>query len=310
MSFRDNAKYVYGLPFVRIMPLNDNYSIPTPLRMLGDIGPFDFSEEANPAAIPLTTKIDNNAAETVTIDLSGVVDIENVTVDELVDAINAANPTDITASEDVTTGRILLAYDASDVVRYVQVYNRVAIIARFGQGFGLRFRRCDTFRSLGETPVAKDEERIVTTDAEGRDTAVITDGYRQGVDIGAVDTANDWDLRSVFEGGHYNNGEDGNPIQYDVPTSEDKKCYFYLEAFFKVYTRGENEVGALVGYIHMLVRSCKATVGDKTHEAGFSDDNFTIKGVSYKDENNILYADTTYYELTKEEFKALDVFNV
>jgi len=292
------------------MPLNDNLKLPIPTNMLGGIGPFDFSDEADPAAIPMTIKFDNGTPETIMIDLTvDVIDIAAVTVTELRNRINAENPMDIIASVNAN-GRIKLAYDGSDPPDYIQVYNIAAIIAMFGQGYGLRFRKIDTFKSLGETPITKDEETITTTDAEGRDTSLITDGYRKGVTVGLVDSANDWDLRAVLEGGHYNDGVDGNPIQYDVPTSEDTKCYFYLEAFFKIYTRGDNKVGDLVGYEKMLVRTCKASVGDKSHEAGWSDDNFSITATTYKDENDDLFPDTSYYELTREAYDALDLYNV
>ena len=106
---RDTARYGFGLVFARFMPLNDDLTIPIPTRILGGAGPFDFSGVDNIAAVTLITKIDNGTAETVTVDLSGAADPTEVTVAELFAAINVAGPTDLTASEDGTTGRIMMA---------------------------------------------------------------------------------------------------------------------------------------------------------------------------------------------------------
>ena len=43
MSLRDTARYAYGLDFTRLMPLNDDLTIPIPSRIIGGAGPFDFS---------------------------------------------------------------------------------------------------------------------------------------------------------------------------------------------------------------------------------------------------------------------------
>ena len=86
--------------------------------------------------------------------------------------------------------------------------------------------------------------------------------------------------------------------------------YFFCELFYTRYTRGENKEGEIVSYVQKLFRSCKGTVGEKVHERGFMDGNFTIKGTSYKDENEVLYGDTKLTELTTEEYQALDVCNV
>ncbi|KKN63344.1 hypothetical protein LCGC14_0502920 [marine sediment metagenome] len=310
MAERATARYGFGLVFTRFMPLNDDLTIPIPERILGGAGPFDFSDVDSIAAVELITKIDNEAAETVTVDLSGVVDPTAVTVAELFAAINVAGPTDLTASEDATTGRIMMAYDLSDDVGYVQIYGECAEIAMFGQGFGVRFVKSDTLKSLNGIPNMKDEEIFETADAMGLDTTAISDGYRKGIAITFVDSAEDWDLLALMENGyHVESNEDGNE-EYDTPTSEDSKIYFFCEVFYTQYTRGENKEGEIVNYVQKLYRTCKGNVGESSHERGFMDGNFTIIGTSYKDQDENLFGDTRRTKLSIEAYQALDVYNV
>lgn len=306
MSLRDTARYAFGLVFARFMPLNDDLTIPLPTRIIGDIGTFDFSDVDNIAAVELVTKIDNSTAETVYVDLSGAVDASAVTMTELVNAINAAAPTDITASEDTATGRIKLEYDGSETVTYLQVYGDLPEVIMIGQGLGCKFITTDTLQSLGESPIMKDEETVTTTDANGLDTEIISDGYRKGVNITIVDTAEDWALLELIEGGVY----DEDSGTYEVPTSEDDKIYFYVEAYYTRYTKGINKEADLVSYVQKLIRSAKGTVGDKSNERDWMDGNYNITATSYKDENEVLYGDTKLTELTIEEYDALDVYNV
>ncbi len=65
-----NARYSFGLEFARLMALNDDLTIPDPDRVVGGVGPFDFSAYLTPAAIPLTIKLDADAAVTVNVNLT------------------------------------------------------------------------------------------------------------------------------------------------------------------------------------------------------------------------------------------------
>jgi hypothetical protein len=152
----------------------------------------------------------------------------------------------------------------------------------------------------------KDEETFTTTDASGIDVEVISDGYRKGVEVGIVDTADDLELRALIEGGTLN--ADG--TSYEAPTSATGKKYFYVEIFYAQYAEGVNKEADLVGYVKETYRTCKGMVGDKTHERGFTDGNYTIVGTSYRDENGDLSGDSIIEKLTREEYEALDVYNV
>ena len=43
MSLRTDAEYMAFIKFLRILPLNDDKTIPTTERVIGGAGPFDFS---------------------------------------------------------------------------------------------------------------------------------------------------------------------------------------------------------------------------------------------------------------------------
>ena len=305
---RSSAKYSFGLSFARFMALNGDLTLPGVFRMLGGIGPFDFSGAGiTIGAVPLTIKFDNGTPEVITINLSGASDPAAVTVAELVSAINTATPTDILASTDTDTGRVKLECTDTDTPpTYIQLYNTVATIAGFGQGRGLKFIKSDTIKSIGDSPSQKDEETFTTTDAEGMDVEVISDGYRKGFEASVVDTAEDWELLALLEGGTY----DETAKTYEVPTSQDSKVYFMCEAFYKQYAEGSNKEADLVGYVKKLYRTCKGSPGDKSHERGFADGNYTIKGTSYKDEDGTMWGDTQLTSLTVEEYEALDLYNV
>ena len=304
-----NARYSFGLDFFRAMRQNDDLTNPTPDRIVGGIGPFDFSGYATPATVPLTVKFDNQAAVTVNVNLTaGVADISAVTVDELVARINAAGLIDVTVSKEVAplTNRIKFEYSGTDVVIHMQVYGACANLCLIGQGFGCQFIRSDTLKSFGDTPTVKAGETITTTDAQGDDTDVLTDDQRKGFTAKVVDTAEDWELLALFEGGTYD------PVAktYETPLSDTRKIYFFAEVYYGQYAQGSNKEADLIGYVRKLFRSCAGSTGEQNHQRGFADGNYSVKGTAYKDELLNRYSDAQRKELTVEDYLALDVYNV
>jgi hypothetical protein len=310
---RVNGEYILGIPFIRFLPLNPDLHDPckiageTEIRIVGGIGPFDFSDEADRAAIPLTIKFDNNDAETVLVDLTAVADIAAVTVAELVLAITTAGPTDIDVSIEAVTGRILFQYNGTETEpNYIQIYGACAEIAKLGQGLGVRFLHCDTMESFNDVPVIKDSERIAVVDARGKETVMITDSYRQGATIEQIDTAYDLNLRQLLEGGHINpdNGA------YEVPTSEDQKIYFLIEAFVPFYNEGENLEANIAGWYKKTYRKCVAEFKGINHQRDWGKPPYTINVTPYRNISGVLYGDTQELPLTIEEYEAYDVYNV
>lgn len=312
MSLRENSKYSFGLNFARFTPLNDDLSIPLPVAtdpsgkgaLIGGSGPtFDFSNiDSSDDAIPIIAKIDNGAEDSQLVDLSAAVDISAVTRTELLNALTAAGLTEATFSLEATTNRIKCVFSSGS---YWQLYGECAEVALFGQGLGVKIIKTDTLISAGDTPNVKDEETFTTTDANGLDTEVISDGYRKGFGSTIVDSADDLNLRELIEGGQIDS--DGN---YEVPTSADNKIYFMIEAFYTQYEEGTNKEADLVGYVKKFHRSCKGAVNERTLERDFADMTYDITGTSYKDSSGVLWGDTKLTPLTVEEYNALDVENV
>ncbi len=255
-------------------------------------------------------KIDNGLEVDLSIDLAAASIQSAVTAEEYVDALNVAllaAGLDLEATVAPVTGRVTLQTTlTSDLPGTVQFYGEGAKLAKFGQGFGLKFIKSDTLKSLGDTPTQKDQEEFTTTDANGLDTEILTDGYRKGFSASIVDAAEDFELLALIEGGSY----DEETGVYEVPTSSSTKVYFYCEAFYAQYEQGTNKEADLVGYVGKLFRTCKGSPGDKTHERGFADGNYTITGTSYKDENGVVHGDTVITKYSIEEFEALDLWNV
>ena len=299
MALTIDAKYDFSVCFVRITPLNDDLTQPEPSNIIGGVGPFDYSGEASAAAIPFKSKIDTGAVETVNIDLSLVSDISAVTVSELVSAINTAAPTDLTASAEAVTGRLKIAYSGTGSPSIVQVYGPAATIADIGQGKGVRVVSIDTMQSISDAPIVKDEETFTTTNANGVDTEVISDGYRKGISGSLTDTARSWLARSIIEGGNY----EEESLIYTPPTSATRKIYFKLEIFNAIYDVGTQKEANRVGYVQQEIYSCKGTFGDRTRERGFT--NWVYNYTATVDSN--IGADSKETELTVAQYEALEL---
>lgn len=310
---RSNADFGLGLKYVRVIPYNDDNTIPLPTAvnefgrgaLIGGAGPFDFSGVESDGSIVIYAKVDNGDTETKHVDLSGAADISAVTVSELEAALTAASITgatfDTTEAPDPNVGRIKCTFASGS---YWQLWGECAEIAMFGQGLGVKYAVADTEKSLTDDPINKDEQTFTTTDANNIDTEVLTDGYRKGWSGVLTDSADDLWLRCIIEGGTL----DANGV-YLTPTSASTKKYFLIEAFYKKFGAGLNKEADFKGYVKKTFNSCKGAMGSRTHEAGFSDVIYNITGTSYKDENGVLNADQIIEPLTITEFLALDIGN-
>ncbi len=303
MSLLNNARYHFGFEFLRIMAANPDLTPPSPSRIVGGIGPFDYSGAAVPAAVALFIKIDGALDSVVAIDLSGVGAIGAVTVAELFAAINTAAYTNITASQEAGTTRLLIVAGSGD---YLQVYGEGAEIALIGQGLGVKFLKSDTMETSAETITNKDEEQITQTDAKGRDTEILTDGYRKGLTQVWTDTAGDYAIRQLVEGGVI----DSTTGEYTVPESGSTKKYFYAELFWARYAEGSSLERNRVGYVQQKIFVAKATFGDRSAGRDWIKWVYNVTAPSYKDENSAVQPDSKELPLTVTEYEALDVENV
>lgn len=310
---RTSAEYVAFLKFLRFLPLNGDKTIPTPIRTLGGTGPFDFSVATNPginpAAVPITFKSDNGTPVTVNIDVAtgyGAVNESAVTVDELFAAIAAETPTNITASKDATTLRIKIALTTPGSVKYLQVYGAAALIAGFGQGYGSLFIKSDTGQSFGVTPTMKESSELSIQDSNGKETSIMTDSYKKGDAIEYVDTALDFSMRALIEGGGWNS----TTKKYEDPHSESVKPYFMAEAFYALYNKGENKEADLIGYVQETFRTMSGQLGAATHDYNINPNNITLTATNYTDETGVVHGSKFAEKLTVAAYNALNVTTV
>lgn len=305
MALKKNARYAFGLHYLRIRAINDDLSQPTADNIIGGAGPFDFSGVTSIAAVPMTVKIDNAAKVDLDIDLTAAVKASAVTVAELVTALTSAftaGTVALTASKVTETGRLKIAHATASVL---QVYGEAAQIAMIGQGFGVKLIVSDTMQSFSQSPVRKDGERITTTDAWGYDTEVITDGYYKGFTANLVDTAEDWEMLGLLEGTPID--ADGN---INSPVYSTRRPIVMVEAFYAKYRKGQNYEGALVGYRKITCDQCKGMGGEQTRERGWSNAPYTIEGKTWIDKNGVEQPAWNREELTVPDFNALDIENV
>jgi len=309
MSLRTSAEYMAFIKFLRILPLNDDKTIPTTERVIGGAGPFDFSAAYDTSAVEFTFKQDNGDEETVEVDVStgvGSVDEEAVTVAELVIAINDASPTNVTASSDTSSSRLKLELTVPGSVSYFQVYGEGPEIAMIGQGYGVKFIKSNTIQSMSISPNYKESEELRAQDSNGKETTIMTDSYKKGFNVTIVDTAYDPELLAIIEGGTWNSTTE----IYSDPDSESEKAYFMYEAFYAKYSKGENKEGDLVGYYKEVGRTLSGQTGEEPHDRNINPVNYSLVATNYKDEDGTIYPAKYREELTTAEYAALNVTTV
>lgn len=306
MSLKVNADYDFGPTRMLFQMRNDDLTEATPDNTIGGVGPFDFSGEADPSAIPMIFKTDNGAAQSIDLDFvtPAVVDIAAVTVAEVFAAINAETPTNVTASAEAVTGRLKIVVSGSTLDRF-QVYGVAAEISMIGQGYTTRIVITNTMKSFVTTPTLKDDETFTTTDAEGDDTEVIIPGYRKGVTGTWIDSANDYLLRRIHEGGTI----DATTEEYSSPNVNTEKGMFVVEVYRAKYTHGTNHKKELSGYTKQTIENATGTFAERTFELGLSDANYGYTGTAPK-LSGVIGSDLKELPLTIAAYQALDLDNV
>lgn len=312
MALRTNAKYHFGLPFVRIMPLNDDITIPTVSRIIGGTGPFDFSGVSDTSAVEIKVKIDDGDESSFTFDISAASDESAATVAEVVSALDTAftsESLDLDASSATVNGSTRLKIEntnTASVPDWIQIYGEGPEILKLGMGFGLKFLKFDTMQTFGVTPTMVEDEDFTTVDANGKQTKISTDGYPDGVTATIVDTAIDPELKVLVMGGSYNSTTG---IR-EAGTSESTRYYFFVEMYFPYYSKGTNNEGDLVGYIKKLLRKCKGTLGDDSHAREWTVGNYNLTGFTYIDEDGDENGAEQETELTIAAYNALSLSDV
>lgn len=318
MALRTSADFIFGPRKVKIFPLSPDKSCPLPLdggarteiKVYGGVGPFDCSGASVPAAVPMTVKLDNGTPETQTVDLTAAVSLSAVTAAEMATAIEAANAAagfvGVTASVD-SRGYLEIDVDTPGTQLYLQVYGECAVLAEFGQGYAMQGHIIDTQQSVAISPTNKDSETITITDSNGKDTEVLTDGYRKGFTGVLTDTARDKNVRAIIEGGTI----DTTNGTYHVPNSDTEKSYFCMEVVRAFYSKGTNLEEALEGYILERFMIITGVFGDDPGAREWLAHVFNLTGTEYKDPvSGTKYSDSFSQDFTPAEWDALDWANI
>jgi hypothetical protein len=309
MALRTSAKYVRGISRVRFIPHNGNGTYPGATSALGGVlggaGPFNMSgADVTPATVPLSIKKDNGAAETKNLVLTTAIAAHAtaVTAAEVVAAITTAAFTGVTASVDGTTGRVKIV-TATGV--YLQVYGQAAELAGFGRGIGAQFVKADTLESISVVPTIKADETDATTDANGKDTKCIVEGYVEGATGQAVDTAEDFFLMRLFSGGVIDSAG-----AFSFPNSNSVKPYFGIEIFNPVYAMGDSKQNEMTGYEKITVFNAMGQIGDDSLGKAWKKKNYTFTATTYKNAAGVEQTAVKYEYLTLAAYAALDIDNV
>lgn len=304
MALDEDAQYEFSACYLRITPNNPDGTNAAPDNILGGVGTFDFSgADVTIGSVPLITKADGSAAVTTNINLTAAVDTAAVTVAEIVTAITTAAITNVTASQDGTTGRLKIVHASATIF---QVYGQLAELTGIGYGKGVRVVTSNTFKSITDNPNLKDSETFTNTTVKGVDIEVTSDGYRKGTSGEWVDTAMDYVMRSIVEGGTI----DATTGAYNVPTSISETVYFKLEVFWAKYAVGTSKEADRIGYTQETVYSCSGTYGDKTRDRNMTDSTYSYIATSPKDSNGNISSDSSELPLTVAEFEALNIESI
>jgi hypothetical protein len=275
-------------------------------RIVGGTGPFDFSHSVAPiAALPLFIKFDSGPVESLTVNLSGAVDHTAVTVDELFAAINTASPTDMIASKEAVTLRLLMIYNGTDDPDYIQVYGECAELGEIGQGLGQQIITTDTSTSFAETPTEKADETITAAPATGAEIDVIIEGYKKGFTGKLVETQEDFAMMRLIEGGTI----DANGIYHD-PDANTIKKYFEIETFNPVYDEGPNKERQMIEWEQCIYLTCSGNVGAGTKEKKFLPKEYNVAGTNYTNSKGVRGGAILRRRLTIAAYNALDIDNV
>lgn len=298
---RESARYEYGLLRGRMRAKNDDMTTASASNIIGGAGPFDFTAfSADYTTIPINFKINAGAVLEEEFDITAAVSKSAVTVDELVTAIGTVSGW--TISKDATTGRIKIVCGTSGAD--VQVYGAGARAMMIGQGKGLKWIKFSTAQTFNDTPTNKEDTTQTITDANGKDTEVIVEGFTKGWTGTFVDTAEDYEIMELVESGTLS--ADGKT--YSAPISSTKKVMFEIETYNAKYASGTNAEDQLVGYRKQQYLAVKGSRGDNAKAAGFGVFTYNLIGLNYRDVDKVEHPGIVTTELALEEWST-EVFD-
>jgi hypothetical protein len=316
MGIDINKKTEFGPEGFLIARNNPDGTPPSPSRVLGFYGTVNLSAYGPDNDAYLGIKIDNNAIQTNQVDWTAAVDKSAVTVQEMVNAINAAGFTDITASVDTATSRLLIQYTGTGNPTFLQVFSvdthpTFAAELDFGQGqtFGgeglIYFEAFDNARSIGLPKNIKDSEEIENESGDGTLITVIIPAIVKGYNPVLTCTDNDYQIKQLIQGGTWVSLTS----TYTPPlSSQTRRPIFNIILFSPLYNKGSNQLEDEAGYLMRRINSITGYESDETFETKtLKETAYNCKATEYENQNDVKQPFYTDKNLSSEEFEALHV---
>jgi len=320
MGININKKTAFGPEGFLIARNNPDGTPASPDRVLGFYDTVDLSAyTAGGNDAYLGIKIDAAAEDVQEVDWTAALDDEAVTVLEMVTAINLAGFTDITASVDVQTDRLLITYTGAGDPTFLQVFSvnthpDFAAELDFGNGqeFGgeglIYYEAFDNARSIGLPKNIKDSEEIENESGDGTLISVIVPAILKGYDPVITCTDNDYRIKQLIQGGIWTELTS----TYTPPlSSQTRKPIFSIHLFAPIYNKGTNQREDEAGYLYKRINSITGLEGDGTFDTKTLQETlYNCKATEYEDENDVKQVFYVDHSLSNDEFTALDVENI
>jgi len=317
MGININKKTAFGPEGFLISRNNPDGTPLSPDRILGFYGTVDLSDYSiGGHDAYLGVKIDNNAEQVFEVDWTGAVDYTAVTVQEMVDAINAAGFLDITASIDVITTRLLIAYTGTGTPDFLQVFSvdthpNFAAELDFGQGqeFGgegaIYYEAFDNTRTINLPKNIKDAEEIENEAGSGDFIAVTIPAIIKGYNPVITIKDDDYEIKQLIQGGEWTAGTS----TYTPPlTSQTESPIFSVIMFSPKYGKGSHHREDEDGWLRKDIFSITGYEADVTYETkALQEISYNCKATEWQnedDETQPYYEDNT---LTPDEYDSLHV---
>lgn len=318
MGININKKSTFGPEGFLIARNNPDGTPISGSRVLGFYGTVDLSAYATNRAV-LGVKINDNTEQYETIDWTAAAVKTAVTVQEIVNAINAAPFSDITAAIDTATSRLLVYYSGAGTCNFLQVFSidddpTIAAELDFGQGqtFGgegaIYYEAFDNTRTLNLAKRIKDAENIENEAGNGTFIEVTIGAIMKGYNPVITIKDDDYEIKQLIQAGTWTPATS----KYTPPlTSQTSKPTFAIIFFSPGYSKGTHERENMSAFLRKDIYSMTGYEADVTYEIK------TLQEISYncissewQNENDVTQPFYQDELLTKDEFNALNVESI
>lgn len=312
-----NKKTVFGPEGALIVRNNPDGTPAKPSRVLGFYGTVDMSSIGTNARLGI--KFDSGVEQINTVDWSAAIDNTAVTVAEMVTAITNAAFSDITASQDTYTDRLLIVHDTPASIDFLQVFSvdtdpTFASVLDFGDGqtFGgngiVFFEVFDCLKTVALPKNIKAKEEIETESGDGTIISVILNAIMKGYTPVLTMTDDDYFIKEVVQGGTWDTVNN----RYIPPLSSvTESPLFSIYYYAPLYGKGTNQRGSKAGILMKEMNNVSGLEADKTEETKtLGETAYNCDATEWTDETGVrqtFYTDKIY---TTDEFDALDVENI